>query len=507
MRRGTRLLLLSLPFAATVGLLAWLSGPPEFDFLDGTEFAVCARELGVPHPPGYPLYLFLLRGFSLLPHPGRVDYGCLRMLNVLLAAAGTATAASVIAASGGGLLAALLGSFLFFTLGTVMDQMNLLEVHGLSILLALAAIRLRASRCGPYVFSLSVFGGHPVSLLLAPVLTGRRILGRWTLLAVIPASLWLFVPVRSTWDALCHYSRPGTSFVFWKYLTLYGGKFTGLSTRAAEALLRGAGPVSLVVLLVFIVLSGRIRWRLLSASAAAFLFLSFYYMGDTNSLLWVPLLPLALWAAEGIGRLASRGRTAALLAVAMVTASAVTGTARAWRGNDASASVLARDLTRGVGFEGVYITIGFTTFNTAYLLDVLDYRPDILPMDEYECYFRIPPPPFYPAEVAGRTVYTNRGWDQTELSPRGLLFTASPAEVDWSDYDLFRLEGPVHDGYPLEEIRDAWLKRLVQVADPGEFRRCLDSALVWWDRDELGERIERLHTRGLSRLGGDDIAR
>jgi len=506
MTAGRRLLLPALLLAAAVAALAWFSGPPEFDFLDGTEFAVCAGSASVPHPPGYPLFTFLLRTASVVLPSERPNYGALRIVTVLLAAAGTVTGVFVLSDLGAGVFAALAGSLLFFTLGGVMDQTNLLEVHALSILLVLAAIRMRRGRGAPYMFSLSLFGGHPVSILLAPVVLGRRFLGRWLVLAAIPAGLWLFVPVRSTFQALCHYSRPSTSFVLWKYFTLYGGKFTSLSARAADALLASVGPVSLAVLLVFVVLSGRIRWRLLASALAGFVFLSFYYMGDTNSLLWVPLLPLVLWAAEGIGRLASRGLPAAVLAGTLVAASAASGTATAWRAEDESASLLSRDMVRGVGFEGVYVTIGFLTFNTAYLLDVADLRPDILPMDEYECYFRIPPPPWYPAEVAGRPLYTNRGWDQEALSPHGLLFSADTGAVDWSRYDVFSLEGPVHDGYTAEEIREAWLRRLAQTTDPEEFRGCLEAALEWWDLDLLCERIDRLHSRGFCRLSSRDVS-
>jgi hypothetical protein len=490
MSGGRRLLLLSLPFAALVGAIAWISGPMEFDFLDGTEFAVCVDGLSVPHPPGYPLFMFLLKAASpLLPGPS-IDYRSLRIITAILAAAGSITGAFAIAGLGGGVFAAILGSFLFFTMGTVMDQLNLLEVHGLSILLVLAAILLRKSRGGPYMLSLSIFGGHPVSALLAPVMLSRRCLQRWWILAAIPASLWLFVPVRSAFPALCHYSRPRTAYVLGRYFTLYGGKFTSLSSRAADALFQYAGPISLAVLLAFLLMSGRVRWKFLAASSAGFLFLSFYYMGDTNSLMWVPLLPLCVWAADGIRALASRGRAAAVLAAAMVAVSAVSGTVRAWRAEDVSASVLARDMTRGVGFQGVYITIGFLTFNTAYLLDILDLRPDILPMDEYECYFRIPPPPFYPAQVGGRDVFTNRGWDQLSLSPDGLLFSAAGREVDWSVYDIYNLESPVHDPYAKREIAEAWGRRAIQsMEDPVEYRRCVDGSSVWIGRAEAVAQI------------------
>jgi Protein of unknown function (DUF2723) len=40
---------------------------PTVYWYDSAELAACARSLGVPHPPGYPLYMLLAHGFTWLP--------------------------------------------------------------------------------------------------------------------------------------------------------------------------------------------------------------------------------------------------------------------------------------------------------------------------------------------------------------------------------------------------------------------------------------------------------
>ncbi|HCD36613.1 MAG TPA: DUF2723 domain-containing protein [Chlorobium sp.] len=60
---------------------------PTFSFWDCGEFIATARTLGVPHPPGAPLFLLLGRMFSMLPLP--VDIGARVNLISTLASAGT----------------------------------------------------------------------------------------------------------------------------------------------------------------------------------------------------------------------------------------------------------------------------------------------------------------------------------------------------------------------------------------------------------------------------------
>ncbi len=76
--------LIILACAMGIFLIALLSGPPSFDATDGAEFAVCGSELQIAHPPGYPLFLMLIRLFSMIFSP---LYGHLRLLNCFIASA------------------------------------------------------------------------------------------------------------------------------------------------------------------------------------------------------------------------------------------------------------------------------------------------------------------------------------------------------------------------------------------------------------------------------------
>ena len=401
------------------------------------------------------------------------------MVTSILAGAGFLLSISVIAGFGIGQAPALLGTLLIFTLGPVMGQLNILEVHGFALLLILIALRARHSRAGPYLFSLSIFGGHPLGILLLPMTWTRRFREKWLILAAVPATVWLFVPIRSTLPALSHYSSPSSANLFLSYLTMYSDKFSLLSMKAVDAVRNGVGPISMLVLLFFIVLSGRMRWRLFAAAAAGMLYLSIYSIGDTISMIWIPLLPLGIWASEGIARLLGGKTSWRMAAILLVTVSAVSGIQRSWRANDFSAPILAKDMIRGVGLHGVYISTGFITFHSAYLFETEDHRPDVLPMDTYECFYMIPPPPVFPGELAGRRVYATRAWEEGYLNLHGLLFSASDQIIDWDIFDIFRFDGPAVDSYARDDIAEAWTRRAVQMTDISEKTRCWAMAEHW----------------------------
>lgn len=457
-------------FAATllaicVGAVTWLSGPDGFDYVDGTEFVIAGRELGTPHPPGYPLFIFVLRTSSEILPCSTIDYDAFRMVSSLIAAAGYIAGVAVMMSFGVGITASLLGSLLFFMSGPVLGQLNMVEVHGFAVLLALVAILYRRSRSGPYFFSLAVFGGHPLAILLLPVVFTKRFRERWVLLAAIPASLVLFVPVRSMFPALAHYAYPSSAGEVHTYFTLYTTYVTGLSNRVLDSFAVGMGLLPTGILAGLIALSRKMRWKLLASIAAGMIFLSVYGISDTDSMLWLVLLPLAIWAASGIDSLVGTVKGGLVLMVLLVGVSASLGIKGSWKAGDNSASIISRDRLRGIAPEAVYISLGFDTFCTAYLMEVEDRRPDIIPMDGTECFFRIRPPKDVPSELAGRSVYTNHGWGEEEVVPCGILFSAGEIEVDWDMYDLFWMTTDVIDQNSRMMMADIWLIRGMQTKD------------------------------------------
>jgi len=460
-----RSVLAAVLLAVCVGAVSWQSGPDSFDYIDGTEFVLCARELGTPHPPGYPLFIFVLRTSSEILPGAMLDYDAFRVITTILASAVYIAGVSVLMSFGAGAIASLLGSLLLVMSGSVLGQLNLVEIHGFGMFMALIAIRFRRSRCGPYLFSLSVFGGHPLSLFILPFVLNRRFREKWVLLAAIPATLLLFVPVRAMQPALAHYGHPNSLKAIMDYFTLYSSYFSNLSDRLVQAILISNGRLPFAILVMLMALSGKIKWKLLLSIALGALFFSFYWISDTDSMLWTIFLPMAIWATFGLERLISKGKVGVLLAVLLVFLSAGLGMKHAWREGDSSASIVSRDIIRGVGSEGILVTVGFCTFSTAYLMEVEDRRPDIIAMDRIDCFFRIEPPEMLPVELADRSVYTNRGWDQELLEPSGILFSAedtSATEIDWGIYDLFWMDDDVVDDNARMILADLWVMRGLQ---------------------------------------------
>ncbi len=454
-----------------IGCLAYCSGPPNFDSLDGTEYVVAARCLGTTHPPGYPLFIFLLRAFGEIFVSGTADYNFHRILSSAFAGLGFLALSFALSTFGAGRASSILGAFLFYTLFPIMSQMNVLEIHTLALLLVFIAIAFRKRRCGPYLFSLSVFGGHPISFLILPAAFSEKYLRRWILLAVIPATLWLFVPIRATFSALVHYSHPSSLAVFREYLTLYGHRLILPTLDGIRALGSGLGYTGGFILLFFILYSDRLKVqkRVIATLFITLLFISVYCIRDIYSLVWLPLVPAVILASGGINRLIKKGIIGTIIAIVLVTVSAAFGLAGSWRSGDDAAKVLAEDSMRAVSLNGVYCSIGFITFHTAYLMDVEDRRPDILPMDIYECFFSPPyPPDQLPSTFDGRDVYATRGWEQKYLHLSGILFTEVEHPLEWSDYDIFSYSGSVPDYYQRSILADIWAMRAIQTDNPEE---------------------------------------
>ena len=94
---GQELRELPLLAQAATGLVAFIvylsTMAPALHFGDGAELATAAHVLGVPHPTGYPLYMLLAHGWSLL-----LPFGDIITRTTLLSAACMATASGISAA-------------------------------------------------------------------------------------------------------------------------------------------------------------------------------------------------------------------------------------------------------------------------------------------------------------------------------------------------------------------------------------------------------------------------
>src|SRR5438876_4084817 len=71
---------------------------PTTQFWDASEYITAAHALGIPHPPGHPLFVILAHAWGLLPLG--VDYA--RRINLLAAATSAAAAASGFSSESGG---------------------------------------------------------------------------------------------------------------------------------------------------------------------------------------------------------------------------------------------------------------------------------------------------------------------------------------------------------------------------------------------------------------------
>jgi hypothetical protein len=476
---------------AVIACLSWLSGPSEFDPIDGAEFSVGGSDLEIVHPPGYPLFLMILRSSGLR------GYRDLRVANSVLAALAAGALVLALHSTGLGPRSSLAASMLYMSLAPVMSQLNVPEIHSLSILLVCLAVWLRKTPAGPYFLSLSVFGGHPVSLLAAPLVVAGRGSRRWLPLAAAPLTLLLYVPLRaSSGGMMLHYTRPDSVRRLLFYMSMYGRNVQIPSIRPLLSVILEVGPVALGVLACFVLLSKRLPgWRSVSVIMLSSVFLSLYDIVDISSLSWLFLLPLVLWAAGGISRLMSRGGPARMLCWGLVAAACVAGTAGAWRVGDRTARTIAGDLMRGASLNGVYLTVGHNTFYAAHIFRFEDRRPDLLPADLYGNYFSFKPlpvnPDVIPPYIGERPVYATRAWGRLPLW--GLVFTAQRrGDPDWSMYDTFRADLDPFCAFGRDALAECIARKAVQTDDEQRREELWERAFGMTATEITRTRLERL---------------
>src|SRR3990172_996359 len=230
---GTASGLVQPPYLAAAGAFAVILAlyvvtiAPTTQFWDTSEYIAAAKVLGIPHPPGNPLFVLIASVWGMLP---LAAHYALRIN--LLAATTTAAAAGflflvaermlvratglpgwlgVLAAGAGSLVGA--ASFTVWNQATVNEKTYTISLLSITLVMWLAVrwADLRADRylvLIAYILMLTT-GNHLMGLLGAPLVavyllwTEPRALGRWQLWAAIAVALlvatsvWAFLPVRA----------------------------------------------------------------------------------------------------------------------------------------------------------------------------------------------------------------------------------------------------------------------------------------------------------------------
>jgi len=216
---------------------------PTTQFWDASEYSTAAHALGIPHPPGNPLFVILAHAWGLLPLGA--DYA--RRINLFAAATSAAAAGfwfligerwlrPVVPSAAARRLAAAAGAIVGATAFTVWNQSvaneKVYTVSVLSIALVLwlvvrwadqpAATR-RDNDLVLIVYLLALTAtNHLMGLLVAPAVlvyvwtTDRAALGRSRfllaagLVAAAGTSVYLFLPIRAHFDPYLNQGEPTT---------------------------------------------------------------------------------------------------------------------------------------------------------------------------------------------------------------------------------------------------------------------------------------------------------
>lgn len=224
-----------LVFGIAAGLFSlviyYLTKAPTLSFWDCGEFIACSKILGVPHPPGTPLYILIGRFFTLLPLP----FGDAVKVNIISVTSSAATVFVAywliirliagfkdeklniwrkLALSVGGFS----GSLVIAFSSTFWDNAVEAEVYGLAMMLMLILCymlliwsnRIGQPSCGKYIVAVSYLsflgiGIHMTTFLVVPVfvlymaikdrslLTDWRFWLTWIILLMVTTILDIFL--------------------------------------------------------------------------------------------------------------------------------------------------------------------------------------------------------------------------------------------------------------------------------------------------------------------------
>lgn len=353
---------------------------PTVSWADSAELTAAAFHLGIPHPPGYPLYVTLAHSFTWLPlDPGRA----VNLFSAVASAAAVALCAQLARELGARPAAALAAAGVYATGPVVWSNAVVAEVYGPGVAFAAASwlLVVRGVRRGDrrWVWAGAGVAGLGLGVhlflattglgLLALVLGGRRgaapreraaVAAGAGLCVVAGASCFLLLPARAdaptplTWGdpsslgGLWYIVRGG-EFRHWRFA---GGVPADQWSAMGLSLLRGSALVGLPLALGGLASLARREPRLALAVALGVAgnlwFFHDYRVPDIEVFLLPGLLLLCAALALGVDVLARAaeargGARLRNLVLAAALALSPAAAAAGWRGADRSGDTSALD--------------------------------------------------------------------------------------------------------------------------------------------------------------------
>lgn len=431
------------PRAASLGvffvslLVYLLTLAPTVTGEDSGELVAAAATLGIPHPPGYPLWCIVAYVFTWFP-VGDVAWR-VNLASAVMAAAACGLTVPLLARLGVRPLLGAAAALLMAFSSALWSQSVIAEVYALALLTLVGIIYTlvlwRDSRDDRMLYlagllcGLSV-GVHNTVLLMSPLLlawlawVGRRdLLQPRRLLATLAATglglaVHLYLPLRAKAQPAMNWGNPDNWERFWAHVTraqyppVLQNRTVGdflEQVRATLGFLLAQWPAPVTVLVVAVAVVGMVAlWRrdrflaLWFGSLLAVLTLGFVlilnYRGEQESLhvakvFFIPAwYVLVLLAAQGLEFLAggSQGEavpTARRLVPALALVAVVVSMAFTWRSTTMSGNNVARrygeDLLATVPPQSILFTSAdYETFPVAYLQIVEKKRVDVTAVDE-----------------------------------------------------------------------------------------------------------------------------
>jgi len=421
--------------AMGVGLLALtvylLTLAPTVTSEDSGELITAACHLGVPHPPGYPLWCLLGKVFSLLP----VSNPAWR-LNLMSGVFGGVTVGVVYlicrmlvgsrpASFGGALSLAFARDFWAQSVVTEVYSLNAALLGGVVLLLLLWRQRERDSYLygAALCFGLGLAHHYMLMLLVAPALAAYAVWSRPAVLRrpkVLVASgeivcacllFYLYIPLAAAADPPINWTEVRSWSTFWhhvsraqyRHIDFAGGFAPGVKVRFVGHYLRLLGAQFTPFVLVLFGVPGAWKLRKRKKELALLLgiialnallliaLLQFRYTAVNRNRVEEYYLPSYVAAAVFIGAglawthaaMARRRKSGWWWGLALCCAVPLAPLAANWRANDMSRYYLAYDFNRAalesLASDAVYFTHGdCNIFPTLYLQWVEGIRRDVI---------------------------------------------------------------------------------------------------------------------------------